>query len=223
MIICCITADWLTAFGTIGAVIVALFLPIIKIFWYRPKFSFFCGKESNCVEAISTQLDTSEVERMIKIRLRVTNTGRGVARSVSFYIDSYKQKRSDESFVQQDFLPTQLRNHKGDFVKTIVPQLNYFIDVVCVKKSDSMSVDIESGKTKQSYELYIPTESDDYKRLGTGMFVIPIKCYSENMRGVSIAYVKILWDNSKECSTDSHHFSVSLMSEESYKNLKKGE
>lgn len=223
MITCCITADWLTAIGTIGAVVTALFLPLIRNVWYRPKFTFSAGRENNCVEEVKTQLETSEEEKMIKIRLRVTNTGRGVARSVSFYVDSYKQKRGDERFVQQNFLPIQLKNHKGDLIQTMVPQLNYFIDVACVKKSDEMSMENAGGKVKQSYKLYIPTDSDDFSELGTGIFVIPIKCYSENVRSVSIAYVKILWDNTKECSTDHHHFSISLISEVDYNNLKKGE
>lgn len=223
MIICCITAEWLTAIGTVGTVIVALFLPLIKIHWYRPKFTFSSGKKDNCVEEVITQLDTSEHEKMVKIRLRITNTGRGVARSVSFYVDSYKQKRGDESFVQQNFLPTKLKNHRGEFIQSIVPQLNYFVDVACVRKSDEMSVENGNGKAKQFYKLYIPTEPEGFRELGVGTFVIPVKCYSENVSGVSIAYLKILWDDSKGCTTDPQNFSVSIISESDYNNLKKGE
>lgn len=223
MITCCITSDWLTAFGTIGAVVTALFLPLIRTLWYRPKFSFACGKGENCVEEIKKQLDTSEVENSIKIRLRVTNIGRGVARSVSFYVDSYKQKRSDGGFVQQNFLPIQLKSHKGDFIETIVPQLNYFIDVACIKKSDEMSIENGGKSRKQVCKLYLTTESGEYKELGNGIFVVPVKCYSENVRGVSISYIEILWDNNKECSIDPQHFSVSLITEDDYNNLKKGE
>jgi hypothetical protein len=96
--------DWLTAIGTIGTVIVALFLSVIRKWYMRPKFEIeFANQEPFCKHAYTEILDSKGVKRKAQtfwIRLRVWNKGRSIARGcegklVRITQESDKQDRTD--------------------------------------------------------------------------------------------------------------------------------
>ena len=100
----------------------------------------------------------------------------------------------------------------------IAPHLKYYVDIASVQKFQGMASANEKGESKQFYKLFLLGDGKSLQ-LGKGDFIIPLKFYSSHS-GVSVAYLKILWDNddfviNKDC------FDVRMVSEQEYKKISK--
>lgn len=115
--------NWLSAIGTILAVIVALFQKCIRDWYNRPKITIKCNQGNNaCIDIINTESESSNINKEIRIRVLLENTGNYTADYASLNIDSYFAKRdADDSYASTLFTPKVLKDHRGSIQKVIAP------------------------------------------------------------------------------------------------------
>lgn len=217
--------DWeilfqgLTAVGTIGAVLVALFRKTFSNFWNRPKIEIGFKNKSPFIEVEEISAQSSDKDKIIRIRVLVTNKGNYTAKNCVLSVDSYYEARngSDEYVLKGEFLPRSLKDHKNRTPDVIAPHLNYYFEIANIVKIDTVT-DANSGSTtRQNYKLVL---SGDAKvtTLGKGTFLVPIKFYSSQIKTV-IRYLKIFW-NSDTFTQEKTHFGVSIIDEIEFKKIK---
>lgn len=215
-----ILPDWLTAIGTMGAVLVALFWNPIRKWWNRPQINISIANEEPFVEIISKDsINSSSVDKNMVIRVCITNKGKYTADYAALNVDEYLKKRdADSGYVRKVFTPKQFKDCNNAKLSVIAPHLKYYVDIASVQKFQGMASANEKGESKQFYKLFLLGDGKSLQ-LGKGDFIIPLKFYSSRS-GVSVAYLKILWDNddfviNKDC------FDVRMISEQEYKKISK--
>lgn len=215
-----ILPDWLTAIGTMGAVLVALFWNPIRKWWNRPQINISIANEEPFVEIVSKDsINSSSVDKNMVIRVCITNKGKYTADYAALNVDEYLKKRdADSGYVRKVFTPKQFKDCNNAKLSVIAPHLKYYVDIASVQKFQGMASANEKGESKQFYKLFLLGDGKSLQ-LGKGDFIIPLKFYSSRS-GVSVAYLKILWDNddfviNKDC------FDVRMISEQEYKKFSK--
>lgn len=215
-----ILPDWLTAIGTMGAVLVALFWNPIRKWWNRPQINISIANEEPFVEIVSKDsINSSSVDKNMVIRVCITNKGKYTADYAALNVDEYLKKRdADSGYVRKVFTPKQFKDCNNAKLSVIAPHLKYYVDIASVQKFQGMASANEKGESKQFYKLFLLGDGKSLQ-LGKGDFIIPLKFYSSRS-GVSVAYLKILWDNddfviNKDC------FDVMMISEQEYKKISK--
>lgn len=215
-----ILPDWLTAIGTLGAVLVALFWNPIRKWWNRPQINISIANEEPFVEIVSKDsINSSSVDKNMVIRVCITNKGKYTADYAALNVDEYLKKRdADSGYVRKVFTPKQFKDCNNAKLSMIAPHLKYYVDIASVQKFQGMASANEKGESKQFYKLFLLGDGKSLQ-LGKGDFIIPLKFYSSRS-GVSVAYLKILWDNddfviNKDC------FDVRMISEQEYKKISK--
>lgn len=216
-----IIPEWLTAIGTIGAVLVALLWNPFRKWWNRPKINMTIENIEPYVEEVSKEAinNSSSKDKRLIIRVCITNAGTYTADFASLNVDEYLKKRdADSKYIRKVFTPRQFKDCNNAKLSMIAPHLKYYVDIASIQKFQGMSSADEKGESKQFYKLYLLGEGKNFP-LGKGDFVVPLKFYSSRS-GVSIAYLKILWDSddftkSKDC------FDVRIISEKEYNNISK--
>jgi hypothetical protein len=215
-----ILPDWLTAIGTMGAVLVALFWNPIRKWWNRPQINISIANEEPFVEIVSKDsINSSSVDKNMVIRVCITNKGKYTADYAALNVDEYLKKRdADSGYVRKVFTPKQFKDCNNAKLSVIAPHLKYYVDIASVQKFQGMASANEKGESKQFYKLFLLGDGKSLQ-LGRGDFIIPLKFYSSRS-GVSVAYLKILWDNddfviNKDC------FDVRMISEQEYKKISK--
>lgn len=210
---------WLSAMGTVGAVIVAIFARPIRDWWCRPKITTECNPNNKaCVEVINSETETSDTSQSIKIRILLQNNGSNVAFHSVLNVDSfYKKREKSVDYVQNDFTPKRLKDHCDSTHSRIAPHLKYYYDVAVIKQADEMMDKDGDKKAKQFYKLYLLGDGK-ILQLGKGEFIIPLKFYAANVN-VHISYLKIYW-NSDDFTTDSNQFGVELLPKDEFIKLK---
>lgn len=215
-----ILPDWLTAIGTMGAVLVALFWHPIRKWWNRPQINISIANEEPFVEIVSKDsINSSSVDKNMVIRVCITNKGKYTADYAALNVDEYLKKRdADSGYVRKVFTPKQFKDCNNAKLSVIAPHLKYYVDIASVQKFQGMASANEKGESKQFYKLFLLGDGKSLQ-LGKGDFIIPLKFYSSRS-GVSVAYLKILWDNddfviNKDC------FDVRMISEQEYKKISK--
>lgn len=215
-----ILPDWLTAIGTLGAVLVALFWNPIRKWWNRPQINISIANEEPFVEIVSKDsINSSSVDKNMVIRVCITNKGKYTADYAALNVDEYLKKRdADSGYVRKVFTPKQFKDCNNAKLSVIAPYLKYYVDIASVQKFQGMASANEKGESKQFYKLFLLGDGKSLQ-LGKGDFIIPLKFYSSRS-GVSVAYLKILWDNddfviNKDC------FDVRMISEQEYKKISK--
>lgn len=210
--------NWLSAIGTVGAVLVALFHKQYRNWRNRPKLDITCGKGTPYIEEFEYNIDSSTKEKEIRIRLRVDNTGKYTADHCMVNVDGYYKKRDkDESFVKTDLTPVQIRDYRNNSLSYVVPKLVYYLDLAVIRKADEMSRSDDGNKSKQFYKLFLLADRATL-RLGKGIFIIPVKLFCPRIESI-VKYVKIYWV-SDDYSTDLNDFSVEILTEEEFKKIK---
>ena len=190
-----ILPDWLTAIGTLGAVLVALFWSPIRKWWNRPQINMSIANEEPYVEIVSMDsINSSSVDKNMVIRVCITNKGKYTADYAALNVDEYLKKRdADSGYVRKVFTPKQFKDCNNAKLSVIAPHLKYYVDIASVQKFQGMASANEKGESKQFYKLFLLGDGKSLQ-LGKGDFIIPLKFYSSRS-GVSVAYMKILWDN----------------------------
>lgn len=209
--------NWLTAIGTVGAVVVALFQKPFSRWFNRPKIKVNCINQVPYTEVIAINTDSSSKENELKIRVKVENEGKSSANHCIVNVDCYYEKRkNEESYVKKEFAPILLRDYRNATPATIAPHLIYYLDVAAIRKTDQMSASDESSQFHQFYKLFIMGDKKPIE-LGKGTFIIPIKISAAYIKS-SINYLKVYWDSdsfviNKQC------FSITLISNKDFKGL----
>ena len=203
-----------------GAVLVALFWNPIRKWWNRPQINISIANEEPFVEIISKDsINSSSVDKNMVIRVCITNKGKYTADYAALNVDEYLKKRdADSGYVRKVFTPKQFKDCNNAKLSVIAPHLKYYVDIASVQKFQGMASANEKGESKQFYKLFLLGDGKSLQ-LGKGDFIIPLKFYSSRS-GVSVAYLKILWDNddfviNKDC------FDVRMISEQEYKKISK--
>lgn len=213
-----IVPQWITAIGTVLAVIVALFSKIIRDWYNRPIIDISCPNTNQCIEIITQGSESSDSVNEIRIRVKLENSGNYIANHAAIFIDTYYKKRSkDDSYIVNEFTPIQLRDYKKSMPNQIAPHLIYYFDVASVHMYDDMTEQDGGGKSKQFYKLYLLGAKINPK-LGRGTYIIPLKFYSSRIK-VKIAYLKIYWE-SDVFATDKEHFECAMLTKKEFNNIK---
>ncbi|HVP76810.1 MAG TPA: hypothetical protein VMV04_02845, partial [Thermodesulfobacteriota bacterium] len=106
--------DWLTAIGTIGASVVALFIAIFHerlraLFWH-PKLVIRYENKSPDVSLIPvTNQKTGAKAKCYYFRLRIYNEGKSSAEIIEVFIEEIHRRQADGKFeLWQEFIPLNL-------------------------------------------------------------------------------------------------------------------
>lgn len=214
-----IAPNWITSFGTVGTVIVALFSKAIKDWYNRPKISITCPENKQCQEQINNDSESSDSSSELRIRIKLQNTGNYIANHASINVDCiYKRRGNENVYVQEEFTPIQMKDYRNAKLSSVAPHLVYYIDIASIHKYDDMTTEDGKAKSKQFYKLYLLGDGNG-QELGKGTFIIPLKFYSSRVK-VSIHYLKIYWD-SDDFTTDKMHFSAEMISSAEFDKLNK--
>ena len=210
--------EWLTAFGTMGAVFVSLFYGSVKRWICRPKITISCSNGSPFMEETSaSSTSSSPDDKKLIIRVKVTNTGRMSADYANVCVDAiYKKRKENSSFSCKRCTPILIRDYRNTELKRIVPHLDYYLDIASIEKYDELITANEKGTKKQYYKLFLLGNGKS-EMLGVGTFIIPLKFYSSNVK-TQLMYVQIYWD-SDNYTTDDDHFYVKELSKKEFDNI----
>lgn len=210
--------NWLSAIGTCGAVVVALFHKSIKNYVNRPKIDMIFEQKKPYVENVncSTQSSTPEEQKFIRVRLK--NDGKNTAEHSLVVVDHYFEKRNSESsYCEMPITPIQIKDYKNSIPSFVNPHIDYYLNIASICKIDEMSTSTEEHKYHQFYKLFLLGDKLPVKLgSGTGTFIIPIKFCSPRL-STKVFYLKIYWD-STEMTDDTHHFYVKMLSEIEFNN-----
>ncbi len=208
---------WLTAIGTVSAVIVAIFGRTIREWRCRPKIDITIDKKP-CIETKETESDSSDKDKIIQIRIKLVNNGKSVANHAVLNVDSYYEKRAkSDEYVKKEFTPQMMKDYRGSLPKIIAPHLTYYYDIAVVQKADGMTKNDSNEKAKQLYRLFLLGDNITTK-LGKGTFIIPLKFYSAKTETI-ISNLKIYWD-SDDYSVNTINFDVKILSDKEFNELK---
>ena len=211
--------NWLTAFGTIGAVLAALFLKPFSNWWNRPKINIHYEDRSPYKEEIEETSSSSTSNKKLVIRVCVTNQGNYTAEHAVLNVDEYYFKRpKDISYVQKLFTPRQFKDCNNAKLNVIAPFLKYYIDIASIQKYQDIISNEEKEECKQYYRLYLLGDGKT-EQLGRGTFIIPLKFYSSRTDS-KIVYLSIYWE-SDDFKTTKDFFEVKIISEKEFKQLPK--
>lgn len=204
-----IVPNWLTAIGTVGTVIFALFSKRIRDRWNRPKIVITCPENKQCQERIRSDSESSDNSSELRIRVKLQNNGNYIANYASINVDCvYKRRGSENVFVKEEFTPIQMKDYRNAKPTSIAPHLVYYFDIASIHKYDDMTTENGNVKPKQFYKLYLLGDGVG-QELGKGTFIIPLKFYSSRV-DVSIHYLKIYWD-SDDFTDDKMHFGAEII------------
>jgi hypothetical protein len=213
-----IVPQWVTAIGTILAVVVALFQKLFKDWYNRPIIEITCKDNNQCKVEINSGTESSDSSSEIRIRVKLENKGNYIANHAAMFVDTiYKKREKEETYVKNEFTPKQIKDFRNTKPSSIAPHLQYYFDVASVHQYDSMATEDQHGKQKQFYKLYLLGEGDNIE-LGKGSFIIPLKFYSSRI-SVKIAYLKLFWD-SDNYTTNKQNFDFGIITENEFKKIK---
>lgn len=214
-----ILPEWLTAIGTISAVLVALFLKPLINWWKRPQIRISYQNEPPFYEERDNDANSSSVNKKLVIRVCITNSGKYTAEHAVVNIDEYYSKRTkDNTFVKKSFTPRQFKDCNNAKLSVIAPCLKYYIDVAIIEKFQDIISDGDRGTSKQNYKLYLLGDGKAEK-LGRGTFILPLKFYSSRTDMI-IVYLYIYWE-SDDFTIKKEHFEVKILTDKEFKNLSK--
>lgn len=109
-----VVTDWLTAIGTLAAVVAALVLAIfhehLRQWLWRPKLEILLeNRPPDCHLTVMTNLATREQADCYYFRIRVRNSGKASAENVQVFIEEVREQRADGTFESwTEFLPLNL-------------------------------------------------------------------------------------------------------------------
>lgn len=210
--------EWLTAIGTVGAVLVALFYKPIISWINRPKIKIAYINESPYYEEKKDDSSSSSSSKRLVLRVCITNSGKFTAEHAVLNVDEYYFKRADSKFVKKSFTPRQFRDCNSAKLSVIAPSLKYYIDIATIQKFQDIIAEGDKGSIKQMYKLYLLGEGK-LEKLGRGTFIIPLKFYSSRTDMI-VEYLYIYWD-SDEYTTSADSFEVKIIDEKEFNNLSK--
>lgn len=210
--------NWITAFGTLGAVLVALFYRPVLNWIRRPKFEIKVGARAPFLDRVSVSTSSSNSDKEIILRFSLLNRGKATAEHCYVNIDSYYYQRKDGVCLLNPILPIELKSYKNASIKYIPTNLEYWLDFASIRKEEGLGTSDSSQRQKQFFRLFLLGNDSPYK-LGKGAFIIPIKINSTSIKKTAIFYVKVYWD-SDELTTEQQNFSVETISYEQFKSLK---
>lgn len=210
--------EWMSAIGTIGAVLIALFWKSIRQWWNKPRIEVSCKKSNPCVEEIMEDNQSSSGTKEIRLRVKLINSGNYIANNCLMIVDSYYYRRGDDVFVKKEFTPKQIRDYRNANISFVAPHLNYFYDIISIHQFDYLREATESGHSRQFFKPSIIGDGRSID-LSKGTFIIPLKFYSSKLPTV-VTYLKLFW-NSDDCIVDNNTFDYRIISQKEFNDLKK--
>lgn len=108
------TTEWLTAIGTVAAVVVALVIAVFHehlgiLLWHPTLQILLENRPPDCHLTTLTNLRTGAQASCYYFRLRVRNSGNASAETVEVFVEEIHRRRADGTFERwQDFLPLNL-------------------------------------------------------------------------------------------------------------------
>ena len=212
-----IVPQWLTAIGTVLAVLIAVFQKRLRDWYNRPKIEITCKHNKQCMVEVKSGTESSDSGSEIRIRVKLENKGNYIASHAALFVDTiYKKREKEETYVKSEFTPKQIKDFRNTKPSSIAPHLQYYFDVASVHQYDSMATEDQQGKQKQFYKLYLLGEGDN-QELGKGSFIIPLKFYSSRI-SVKIAYLKLFWD-SDDYTTSKENFDFGIIADDDFNKI----
>jgi hypothetical protein len=137
-------AQWFGAAGTIGAVFLALFKDVFRIWWRRPVLSATCSKETPFTSRTPIMVATPGSSAVWSgdcyyIRVQIANIGKTRAEKVQMYASKLAKKGADQKFTDvPTFLPLNAKwsnsptGQSSAVLDGISPKMAAFADLVAL-------------------------------------------------------------------------------------------
>lgn len=219
-----IIPSYLTALGTVGAVVWSVGSDKIREKRNKPKIELQCDKTKDNIylEIITENENNFSNNSYRKIRFSIENKGRSVADKVSIFIDSYYIIKGDNKLEKKDnFTPIQIVDFEGECPTNIVPEMLYYYDFASIRKVNELVDNDNNGKAQQFYRLFL-NDKDPKKEieLDKGHYIFPIKFYSLQTK-TNIFYIEIKWLKDDSLKIDDHnYFDLKVLKEKDFKKYK---
>lgn len=170
-------SEWVTAFATIFAIVIALYGEWLKV-------KIFPSKLEITGKSLVNQKNSNGNE-IGYTRLRFTNNGRTSAKNVTVYIE----KIYDNHKLRKRFLPVPLRwTHDGQMSRDILVNQNWFLDLCALDN-------YAGGDPFPHFVLAAGRGIPSYDRIKKGITKIMLVIYQES--GTKMSYQVILKWNRK--------------------------
>lgn len=218
----------MTAFGTLGAAILALFGDRIRSWLSRPVLNFRVDpKISPLVEQLELDDENSSggKKKYCEIRVEVANSGKDAARNCRARVNAiYKQKSTTNDFFPvKEFVPRYLywakKDTKSEESLDVLPKLPEY---VVVGRLTEQETPITGGQQLSTvtrptvFGLEVAVEPEGVKGrfcfIDEGKVVLPFLLYADNLRSYEQKYVEMFWDGKSIDDFGPEHFGVKLLS-----------
>lgn len=125
--------DILTAIGTVGAVIVAIFMPLFQRLYSKPNLSFGLNySHPDCNMTTGKYMD-NPIDAFF-LRFYVENIGRTTAKDIEVTVDKIEKKNEDKWQLCTDFLPSNLvwTNIGVPILNNLLPKAKRNVDLAFI-------------------------------------------------------------------------------------------
>jgi hypothetical protein len=158
--------DLLTAIGTVGAVIVAIFLPIIQHFLNKPKLKVGLNfSPPDCHITLAKRGDN--YIDVFLMRFFVQNKGRSTAKNLEVTVDKIFLKSNGDWEICSNFLSSNLlwTNQNGSVLNNLLPKSRRNVDLAYIYKP------VVSVRNQDETEMVVCISNiifDDFNRFYPG-------------------------------------------------------
>ena len=228
----------MTAIGTLGISLLAIFGPRIRSWVIRPILNFRVDSEASpLVEQLDRDDETSSSgkKKYYEIRVEIANSGRDAARNCRARVNAiYKQRPgTSDFFAAREFVPRYLywakKDTKSEESLDILPRLPEYVVVGRLTEQEDPTTGGASSApqpTKPVFGLEVSVEPDGVKGkfcfFGEGKIVLPFLVYADNLRSYEQKYVEMFWDGKSIADYGAQHFTVKLLAKKEGDSLVKG-
>lgn len=219
-----IIPSYLTALGTVGAVVWSIGSDKIREWRNKPTIKIQCDKTRDNIylEITSESGDSTSNNDCCKIRFSIVNNGKSTADKVNICIDSYYIRKDDTNLTTvNNFTPISIVDFKGECPTNIVPEMLYYYDFASIRKIDVLTNNENNNeKAKQFYRLFLNDKDSKKIILDKGHYIFPIKFYSLQTK-TNIFYIEIKWLKDDSLKIDDHnYFDLKVLKEKDFKKYK---
>lgn len=179
--------DILTAVGTVGAVLVAIFWPIIQNLFYKPRLKIGFNFSTPDCHLTAAKVGESMVNAFY-IRFYLQNEGRTTAKELEVTMNKIERKIKYEWQLCSDFLPSNLvwTNLGGPTLNNLLPKSRRNVDLAFIYKP------LISERMINETELIVCISThifDKFHKFYPGEYKFSIAAGGSNCRPVEKAFL----------------------------------
>lgn len=210
------------AVGTILTAVIAVYGDQIRRRLFKPKIQIAVGQESPFIAvsrlASRGRTVSSTPYMVVKIKIKVVNTGSSSAPSFKGLIEAIWSKRSanDNTFFKlKDLSPSPLPWNSSHKEFSLTPKIPSYLEIARIEKREILSANVSENEAPAlEYGLLIPIEENkgEYIYVGKGTFIIPITIYADNIDPIK-KFFQVFWNGTNPDSIEASNFYIKMLQE----------